>query len=154
MTTDNILIKGIIHVTGEHDAGKTTFALECGAQPDRICFFDDDVKGRSTVEQIKSAGVKFGAYHDLVALASGKTELDFYASCMDIVEKIKPGQYDAIVWDTWTNFQNVIHPYVLAHRSQFRATWSPMGQIKGAQEWQESHKHEAAILNQLQNSLS
>jgi len=34
------IMKGVIHVTGEHDTGKTTFALECGAQPEQICFFD------------------------------------------------------------------------------------------------------------------
>ena len=43
-------IKGIIQVTGPHDVGKTTFALECGAK--RILFVDDDIKGRNTVEGI------------------------------------------------------------------------------------------------------
>ncbi len=151
MTTNNILISGIIHVCGEPDTGKTTFALECGAHPSRICFLDDDVKGRATVNQLTSSGVEFGAYHDLAALASGKTELDFYAACMKIVDAIKPRQFDAIIWDTWTNFQKTLHPYVLANRSKFRATWAAMGQMKGAQEWQEAQRHEAAILNQLQS---
>jgi hypothetical protein len=146
----NILIQGIIHVTGDPDSGKTTFALECGAPPNAIAFFDDDVKGRATVRQFQQAGVEFGAYHDLTAIASGKTEMQFHDACMEIVTGMRPGQYETIVWDTWTNFQKTLHPYVLANRTRFRSTWSPMGQIKGAQEWQEAQKYEASILNDLQ----
>jgi len=143
------LITGILHVTGEHDVGKTTFALENGAMPNRTCFFDDDVKGRATVEQLRQLQ-DFGAYHDLVALQEGKTEVDFYLAVMDIIDAIKPGQYDAIVFDTWTRFAKCMHAYVITHRDEFKKHWSKMGKIKGAEEWIESQWLEAKVLNKLQ----
>jgi len=144
------LITGLIHVTGEHDVGKTSFALECGADPSRICFFDSDVKGRSTVEQLRNAGVEFGAYHDLVKLDVGMRELEFHAACMKLIDGIQPGQYDAIIWDTWTRFAKTYHPYVLEHPSEFKLKWNPMGPIKGAQQWKEAQWYEAQTLNHLQ----
>jgi len=62
------LLNGTMQVTGEHDAGKTTFALECGAEPGRILFIDDDLKGKSTVKEFTDMGVEFGRYVDLVTL--------------------------------------------------------------------------------------
>jgi hypothetical protein len=55
-----MLVTGIIHVTGEPDVGKTTFALESGASPERTWFVDDDVKGQSTVGELLAAGYQFG----------------------------------------------------------------------------------------------
>ena len=57
------MINGIIQVTGEPGVGKTSFALQCGAPPERILFVDDDVKGRSTVDDLKSMGMEFGDYY-------------------------------------------------------------------------------------------
>lgn len=144
------LIIGLIQVTGEHDTGKTTFALGCGADPSRICFFDSDVKGRSTVEQLRRDGIEFGAYHDLVKLDEGMRELEFHAACLELIESIQPGQFDAIVWDTWTRFAKTYHPYVLEHPAEFRLKWNPMGSIKGAQQWKEAQQYEAQTLNHLQ----
>lgn len=143
------IINGIIHVTGEHDTGKTTFALECGADPSRICFFDMDVKGRATVEQLIQDGVKFGAYHDLTELSEDGTELDFFAGVVGLIDSIKKGQFDAIIFDTWGRFGKCFHPYVLAHPSKFRKKWSPQGKIKGAEQWQEAQQYEARVLNRL-----
>jgi len=143
------LITGISHVTGEHDTGKTTFALENGAMPSRTCFFDDDAKGRATVDQLRELQ-DFGAYHDLVELQRGKTEVDFYYAVMEIFNAIKPDQFDAIILDTWTRFQKCLHAYVITHRDEFKQHWSKMGKIKGAEEWIESQWLEAQILNQLQ----
>lgn len=142
-------LTGVIQITGEHDVGKTTFALECGVEPKKIAFFDDDVKGRGTVNSLREAGFEFGAYHDLTKLAEKKTELAFHDEVLKIIKAIRPGQFDAIVWDTWTGFANTCHPYVLRHPSDFRASWSPMGKIKGAQQWQEARKYEAMLLNML-----
>jgi len=144
-----LLINGIIHVTGEPDVGKTTFALECGADPSRICFFDSDVKGRATVGDLLETGVGF-TYHDLVALGKGLRQVEFHEACLDLIADIKPNQYDAIIWDTWTRFGKTCHPYVMAHLQDFRLRWAPMGTIKGAQQWQEARRYEAEILNRLQ----
>jgi len=149
MTEITQLITGILHVTGEHDTGKTTFALENGAMPSRTCFFDDDVKGRATVNELRKLQ-DFGAYHDLVALNKGKTEVDYYFAVMEIVDAIQPGQFDAIIFDTWSRFAKCLHPYVITHRAEFKEHWSSMGKIKGAEEWIESQWLEARILNRLQ----
>lgn len=147
--SNNQIFSGIIHVTGEHDTGKTTFALECGAAPEKICFFDDDVKGRGTVEDLREAGVDLGAYYDLSELSSGNTELGFHNAVLDIVDKIKPGQFDAIVWDTWTGFEQTFHSKIMEDPSKYRKEWSPMGRIKSGQEWQEAHKLETSFLSSL-----
>lgn len=144
------LISDIIHVTGGHDTGKTTFGLECGAMPADICFFDDDVKGRATVEELRRLQ-DFGAYHDLVTLNEGKTEVEFYLACMELVNAIRPGQFNAIIWDTWTRFAKCMHPYVVTHRDEFKKHWSSMGKIKGAEEWIEAQQLEARVLNKLRS---
>lgn len=143
------MFDGIVHVMGEHDVGKSLFALQCGASPERICYFDDDVKGRSTIQRLTSKGVKFGAYHDLVELAKGKTELIFFNEVRKIIDGIKPGQFDCIIWDTWTNFAAKANAFVVANPAQFKLQWSPMGQIKGAQQWQETRRLEAELINQM-----
>lgn len=140
-------LEGVIHVTGEHDVGKTTFALECGADPAKILYFDDDVKGKATIADLQAAGIKFGRYVDLVALSRKKTEYDFHKEVIAIIQAIKPGEYDAIIWDTWTNFAASCHSYILKHPGEFRLNWAPMGTIKGAQQWQEARRYEAAIIN-------
>lgn len=145
-----MLVPGIIHDTGEPDVGKTTFALECGALPDRIWFLEDDVKGRATVQELMAAGHRFGRYDDLVALAKDKRELEFHQACLDLKAEVKPGQFDVIIWDTWTRFAKTCHPYVLANPAAFRQRWSAYGKIKGAQQWQEAHFYEAQILSELQ----
>lgn len=139
------MFEGIVHITGEHDTGKTLFALQAGAAPERICFFDDDVKGRATVKRIQN----FGAYHDLVGLGKGKTELAFYTAVRKLIDDIKPDLFDCIIFDTWTNFASKANAFVLANPGNFKTMWSPMGQIKGAQQWQETRRLEAEIINQM-----
>lgn len=145
-----MLVQGIIHITGEPDVGKTTFALECGASPARIWFLEDDVKGQATVQELLAAGHEFGRYDNLVTLARGKRELEFHSACLNLMTEVKPGQFDVIVWDTWTRFAKTCHPYVLAFSATFRQRWATYGKIKGAQQWQEAHRYEAQILSQLQ----
>jgi hypothetical protein len=144
------ILNGVIQVTGEHDTGKTTFALECGAAPEKILFLDDDLKGRATVQELENAGVKFGRYVDLVALGDGKAELDYHNAVMKVIQEIKPGEFDAIIWDTWTHFANTTHAYVLTNPTEFKKNWAPMGTIKGAQQWQEARRYEAKIISYLQ----
>lgn len=148
--TNTQSIQGIVLITGEHDTGKTTLALEAARDPSRICFFDDDVKGRATIEEIINSGIKFGRYVDLTNLNVGKNEIQFHDACMELINDIKPDEFDVLIWDTWTCFQKTFHPIVEANPAMFRIKWSPMGTIKGAQMWQEAEKLEAAILNELQ----
>lgn len=141
------ILEGITHVCGEHDTGKTTFALECGADPKKILFLDDDVKGRATVADLKAQGVELGGYIDLVEMSRRMNELAFHNKVAKLISEIKPGQYDALIWDTWSGFSGTCHSYVMANLAEFRQNWSPMGTIKGAQQWQEARKYEAYLLN-------
>uniref|UniRef100_A0A6M3JPC0 Putative ATPase domain containing protein n=1 Tax=viral metagenome TaxID=1070528 RepID=A0A6M3JPC0_9ZZZZ len=146
------MFTGIVTVTGEHDTGKTTLGLEAGA-PSRTYLLDDDVKGRSTYNDLALAGVELGRYTDLTAAGRGRTELAFHNYCMGLIRDIKDGEFDVLMWDTWTRFQQSFHPYVKAHPSEFRATWALMGKIKGPQMWNEASLYEAAILNELQQKV-
>lgn len=142
----SILTRGIIHVTGEHDTGKTSFALECGAHPSKICMVDDDVKGRGTIEQLTASGLTFGAYHDFVSLTKKGTELDRHNFGLSIIDSIKEGQFDVIIWDTWTRMGRTCHKVILENPSRFRKHWAKMGKIKGAEQWQEAADYEAALI--------
>lgn len=144
-----MLIKGIIHITGEPDSGKTTAALECGAKPEDIWFLDSDVKGRATVQQLLDSGIRFGRYDDLVALRRGRRELEFHEACLRLLDGVKPGAFQVIVWDTWSEFAKTCHDWVVAHPQQFRQNWAAMGQVKGAQQWLEARRYEAELLHRL-----
>lgn len=144
-------ITGLINVTGEPDTGKTIFALTSGAAPERTVFIDDDVKGRSTVQEVIANGRQFGMYHNLVDETKGLRELDFHKYCLSIIDSIEPNKYDVLIWDTWTHFENTFQPMVKNDPKKFREFYSAMGQIKGAEEWQASFDYEASILAQLVN---
>lgn len=146
----NLPIPGIIHVTGEHDTGKTTFALECGASADRICFVDDDVKGRATVTELRSAGVEFGEYHDLATMGAGLRQVELHEKCLELIAGLEP-KFDVIVWDTWSRFAKTFRHVVAANPNRFRLPkeWSAMGRIKGAEMHQEAQFYEARVISSL-----
>lgn len=144
------MIKGIIHVTGEHDAGKTTLAMSCGVQPKDMAFIDDDVKTGAIVDELKEQGHKFGIYRNLRAEGRGMTEIALHTHCLGIIDDIESrAPFKAIVWDTWSRFEETFHPWVDKHPGKFRETWSPMGAIKGAQRWISSFDYEAEVLDRL-----
>lgn len=144
-----IPISGIVHVTGEPDTGKTTFALECGYSPEQIVFIDADVKGRVAVQQLMAAGVKFGQYYDMVTLTKGLKEIQIYETYMKIFNSFVPGQYKAIVIDPFTQFESSIFPVVMKNPRNFRDNYSPMGVIKTSEMWQASFAHESEVLARL-----
>lgn len=139
-------ITGIINVVGEPDAGKTWFALSSGAAPERTAFIDDDVKGNPIIKEIQAAGRNIGLYHNLVRETDGMRELDFHRYCMTILDSLEEGQFDVLVWDTWTRMENTFHPVVHANPSRFKQFYSAMGQIKGAEEWQAAFAFESAVM--------
>lgn len=148
--TDNLLVTGIVQVTGPHDTGKTRFALECGADPLLTAFIDDDIKGRSTVDQARRDGISFGFYADFVAECQGKSLLEIHKAGLALIDTI-PDNLDAIVWDTWTRYAGTFKAYVTANPGEFRAAkeWPAMAQMKGATQWQEAQLYEARILSAL-----
>lgn len=147
------ILSGIIHVTGPHDVGKTLFALGCGAKVTRIAFYDDDVKGRSTVHEITSSGIEFGKYVDIAELAKGKTELELHELIMKDLAGIKANQYDALVFDTWTRFGASFHSAITATPNRFRKEWARKGDIKGAQEWKVAREYEKDVLGEISRKV-
>lgn len=145
------MFQGIVQITGGHDTGKTTFGLECGADPKRILFVDDDLKGRPTVEQIRKE-YGFGRYVDFVEEAKGKSLLEIHKAGLAIIDSIEPDQFDVVVWDTWSRFGGTFKSFVTAYPSEFRAPkeWPGLAQIKGATQWKESQIYEARIIHKLE----
>lgn len=140
-------IRGVIQVTGEHDTGKTLFALSCGAEPKKIGFVDDDIKGRATVEQIGAEN--FGFYCDFVRSTAGMRELQTHEYGLETIERLRQKNLDVVVWDTWTRFARTCHPYVVRNAAKFKEFWSPMGEIKGAEQWIAAFQYEAQLIEKL-----
>lgn len=134
----DVLFTGLAMVTGERDTGKTSFALSCGAAPEKMALFDHDLKSSEVVQQLLKAKHPLKYYHNLVELRKSKTELPFFSACMDLVNNIKDGELDALIWDNYTPFEDTFHPVVMSDPNKWRSTWSSMGAIKGAQQWDAS----------------
>lgn len=146
-------ITGILNITGEPDSGKTLFAFSSGASPEETAFIDDDLKGKAIVDEIVASGHKLGFYRNLVAEGSGMREIDLHNLCLEIIDKIEPGKYKILIWDTWTRFENSFHPMVVSNPNKYRQYWSAMGTFKGAQQWQASFDYEASILSALMEKV-
>ena len=142
-------ITGLVHVTGDLDTGKTLFALSCGAQPERIAFFDDDIKGRNTVTQLKKQGFNFGLYVDLVDEFKDKREVQIHERGLELINNISEGEYDCVVWDTWTRFESSFYAVVKKNPNRFREFYAPMGKIAAGEMWQASFAYEAQVIDSL-----
>ena len=145
------IVPGVIHVTGEPDVGKTLFALQCGADPTRMAFIDDDLKGRATVAQLKASGVEFALHADLKSETRGMPQLKVFEYCTGLVDKMEKMELDAIVWDTWSRYSGTMKAYVRKNPGKFREgpDWAPRGDMKGAQQWKEAQELEAQTLARL-----
>ncbi len=140
-------ITGLVHVTGGHDVGKTTFALTSGARAKKTGFVDADLKGANLVTQVGKEN--FGLYCDFVHDTAGMRELAIHQYGLSLIEQMKSKHLDVIVWDTWTAFGKTFHPYVAKNPNQFREFWSSMGQIKGGEQWQAAFQYEAQVIERL-----
>jgi len=129
-----IPLTGLIAIHGDQDSGKTTFALENGASPDKIMFVDADVKGRSTMQQMLADGIQLGRYEDWTNQTKNMKEVAAFEHGISIIDSVKPGQFDAIIWDVWSSFSKVMKAEVAAHPRKYRDNYSSMGTIKGAEE--------------------
>lgn len=151
-----VLFNGLVHVSGELGVGKTMFALSCGAMPEDMAFIDDDMKGEDVVNQLTDQGRSFGFYCNLITLGSGLKELAFHDACLGMISDLEKkvvergSKFDALVWDTWARFENTFHPYVATYPNKFKQYWSPMGVIKGAEQWNEAFRYESEVINRLQ----
>lgn len=142
-------ITGLVQVTGPHDAGKTSFALSCGYKPSEMFIVDDDVKTKSSLRRYSGGLGAFTMYHDLVGETAKFKELELHAYGLKLIAEIEKLKPPVVIWDTWTRFESTFHPYVVEHPNEFREKWSPMGEIKGAQQWQSAFQYEAQVIDRI-----
>jgi len=142
---------GVLLVTGEHGVGKTSFGLEA-VSPSKTLFVDDDLKGGATVDQVRRDNIKFGHYINLIDETSKMKALETHMHGLKIIESIKEGQYDAVIWDTWTRFASTCHAYVTTYPEKFRDNdkWAAMGKIRSGEEYKEAGLYEAELIAELQ----
>lgn len=135
---------GIVHITGESDTGKTTCALQ-NAHPSKTVYFHDDVKLPPVPPDA------FGLFVDCVQEAQGLKLLEFRQFLLKKLAGIKPGQFDAIVFDTWTRAGLAFRQYAVLNPQEFREaqTFSKLGSAKGGEQWGEANRYEAEIISQL-----
>lgn len=145
---DSVLVRGLFHVLGPDNAGKTTFGLTAYSDPSKVCFLDGDAsKTRGFAE-----AMGIGKYVDLTIAGEGLDELGYHKMVMDTINKIEDNKYQVIIYDNMNEFFKGGHTYVATNRSVFRKKWNPMGQIAGAQEWQELRQtHYPRIYSLLKN---
>lgn len=138
---------GIIHLTGEHDTGKTLAALGL-AHPSKTAFFHDDVK-KPAIDQSE-----FGFWCD-VASQQLKT-LELYKFIWQQIAKIPKSVNEAIIFDTWTEFGKSIRYYAKANPYEFREkeTFAPNGTIRNMEQWGEAHKVEAKMIAKLSSRFN
>lgn len=142
-------ITGLVHITGEPDTGKTTFAMSTGFQPSEIAFFDDDLKTQSIADQLAVAGTPFGHYVNLTKASLGMRELEFHDLVMSELDKLEGKSFKVLIFDTWTRFENTFHPVVQQNPMRFKQFYSSKGDIKGAEIWKASFDYEAIVIDRL-----
>jgi len=143
---------GVVLVTGERGVGKSSFGLEAGP-PAEMLFVDNDLKGRSTIDQLERDNIKFGRYVDMIGLTAGKKAIDTHTIGLEMIDSIEPGKYQTIMWDTWPEFASTCYDYVTAHPDRFRdaENWAAMGKIRKGEEYKEARFYEAQIISRLQS---
>lgn len=152
------IMNGVILVTGEHGTGKTRFGVEAG-DIRKTCLIDDDLKGRATVDRIKNdlqeVKIEIGKYIDFLEITSNKKNLEIHMAGLELIDNIQPGQFDVLVWDTWTRFASTCKAYVSAYPDKFRAAgdWAAMGKIRVGEEYKEAGLYEAELIAKLQKKV-
>ncbi len=139
-------IPGIILVSGEHDTGKTIFALG-RTHPSRTAYIYDDVKPPPLQPG------DFGFYHDLTTGDISSLKLfQFREYCLNLIEGLPEG-LEGIIWDTWTRAGTALRNWAVANSQHFREREAFVmrhdPKVLGAQAWQEAHRYESSIIARL-----
>lgn len=146
MTESTVLLKGLMHVYGPPDSGKSTLAWTACTDPKKICYLDgDSSKSKEIAEQL---GV--GEYHDLTVLGDGLTDLEYHDMILKLVADLPENKFDLIVLDNPSRFYSIGNTYVHVNRPKFKKQFNHMGPIAGAEEWNELRKtHYPAFYSRL-----
>jgi hypothetical protein len=134
--------KGICHICGEHDTGKTLASIGA-CHPKRIAFFHNDVKSPGLSPD------SFGLYVDLASM--NLTYLQTMEHVLSLIEGIKPGEFDGIIFDTWSRIGAALISYGKLNATKFRENQTmSAGQVyRWGQEWQEGRWYEASVISKL-----
>lgn len=109
---------GIYLWTGRHAVGKTSAALGCGVEPEKMYFVDADTKGLETVSQLRNQGFDFGKYVNMVEIKNRDLE-EAYAAIWKIVDDVEDGAYDAVIIDPINPIYKIFRKYIKANTTQF-----------------------------------
>ena len=112
-------IQGLVHVTGEPDTGKTTLIYTAAHAPQRIAFFDDDLKAQRLHELLH-----FGAYHNLThefARQANQKPVAFHDHVIKLLRALPDDGFDVLGFDNWSRMEDGIRDYSELH----------MGEISG-----------------------
>jgi hypothetical protein len=152
------VISGLIHVTGEPDTGKTTFTLATGVEPEKICFFDNDLKTQAVADDLAESGHPFGYYVNLVRgfaqykYASPIAFHDYVVELLDAILAQKKGNvypFQVFVFDNWSRMEDGIRAYSLKVMPQI-SSLTP-GQIRNMSQltWPYTYAYYAEFLDKL-----
>lgn len=134
---------GIVHVTGSKGSGKTTLCLQV-APLKQIALFHSDVKYPGIDPK------EFGLFVDLQKLSEGKKLFELRQAVLDKLNSIKPGQYSAIVFDTWPRIGEAFRNWIIAHPNEIREkdafVMRHNAQVVGSQTWKDAYEYEAHII--------
>ena len=135
----------IVHATGEPDSGKTRFILQ--HKPiTKTAFFHDDVK-----ELSPDIVNNLGMYVDMVQETKGLKLLELRDFILGKLKRIQSGQFDAIIFDTWSRTGNAFRYWGKLNATKFReaSTFSLMGKMKSGEEWAEGRLYEAQVISDM-----
>lgn len=131
--------RGLIHVTGEPDTGKTWFSLTVpGVMPGDIVFLDDDLKTQALADSFAQENQPFGFYFNLKRLSSESKKnkpsefWDMVSGLLDKVEgEIKKRGRKFLVL-TFDNFSPRMEEAIRSHSLPLISKYTDLseGQIK------------------------
>lgn len=153
-------IRGVIHVTGEPDTGKTTFALTVpGVLPQDIVFFDDDVKSSGMAKEMKEAGVPFGYYVNVkerVWKMNDMKPAEFFKFWLNtLMEEAKRAvpHPKVVIYDGWSpRMEDAIRAYFMQEKLSSVTEISP-GQAKAMSmvTWTPGYEFYSSVVDMLSN---
>jgi hypothetical protein len=119
---------GFVHVTGPRGVGKTTFAIDTGADPKYMCVLDGEASAKDYNRQLG-----FGEYHDLIEetftdYGMACTDTQFFLHCQSILDSLPSDKFDVLIFDNLLRFENGLVTYVNEHHADFGIS---KGQMSG-----------------------
>lgn len=97
-------VRGVIHVTGMPDSGKTSFATSVpGVMPDDMAFFDFDGKSAGLAKEMAEAGTPFFFYENALETMKGMKPFDVFEAVDAKIQTLmkKKAHISVVIFDNW-----------------------------------------------------